>query len=275
MYNIPESHLQSLEEKRMQIKSIRSRLSAYAHSFADVMADRSLINSSLLSASFSFYNALKWFNVFFSFLLFVPVFGSLLSFNLPHMLGFLIMAFLGYATWIFQGITGIPIFEEIRFLTLLHLTLHSFFGMWLEFYNRFPLFDDILHIHGGFFGAVAMFPFILGSTIAWSDLPPKAVKWKVWFSALAIVNMVGVFWEIGEFISDKIFSNYPGYRMAQENSLDDTMLDLIYNNVGASIGILLFWGYLRKSRDLNAFMKKMGRELVVFFELGRKGKRSE
>jgi hypothetical protein len=45
------------------------------------------------------------------------------------MLGYLIMAFLGYSTWIFQGITGVPIYEETRFLILMHLTLHSF--LWL------------------------------------------------------------------------------------------------------------------------------------------------
>ena len=63
--------------------------------------------------------------------------------------------------------------------------------------------------------------------------------------------------------------------MAQENSLNDTMLDLIYNNIGASIGILVFWWYLRKSRDVNAFMEKMGRKLGEFLETGRKRVRTE
>ncbi len=258
-----------------QIRSIMGVLSVYMRSFVDVMSDRSLMNRSLFSSNLSIYRALKWFNIAFSFLLFIPVFASLVSFNLPHLLGYLIMAFLGYATWIFQGITSVPIFEEIRFLALLHLNLHSVFGMWLEFYNRFVIYDDILHIHGGFLGAVAIFPFVLGSSLAWSNLPECAVKWKVWFSALSIVNMFGVFWEIFEFISDRIFRNYPGYRMAQENSLNDTMLDLIYNNIGASIGILVFWWYLRKSRDVNAFMEKMGRKLGEFLETGRKRVRTE
>lgn len=38
-----------------------------------------------------------------------------------------------------QGIIGVPIFEETRFLTLLHLLLNSLFGMWLEFYRNFVL----------------------------------------------------------------------------------------------------------------------------------------
>jgi hypothetical protein len=76
--------------------------------------------------------------------------------------------------------------------------------------------------------------------------------------------MIGVFWEIGEFISDKIFGRYPGYRMAQE-SLNDTMLDLIFNNFGATIGILLFWRYLKRSKDINTFVKDMGNKLGEFF----------
>jgi hypothetical protein len=253
-----------------QIISIVEVLSNYMRSFVDVMSDRSLMNRSLLSSNLNIYKALKWFNIAFSFLLFIPVFASLLSFNLPNLLSYLIMAFLGYATWIFQGITGVPIFEEIRFMALLHFNLHSVFGMWLQFYDRFVLYDDLLHIHGGFIGAVAIFPLALGSSIAWSNLPEHAVKWKVWFSALSIVNMFGVFWEIFEFVSDRIFRNYSGYRMAQENSLNDTMLDLIYNNIGATIGILVIWWYLKNSRDVNAFIEKMGRTLGEFLETGRK-----
>ncbi len=104
-----------------QIRSIMGVLSVYLRSFVDTMSDRSLMNRSLFSSNLNVYRALKWFNIVFSFLLFIPVFASLASFNLPHLLGYLIMAFLGYATWIFQGITGVPIFEEIRFLVLLHL----------------------------------------------------------------------------------------------------------------------------------------------------------
>jgi hypothetical protein len=53
--------------------------------------------------------------------------------------------------------------------------------------------------------------------------------------------------------------------MAQENSLDDTMLDLIYNNIGATIGILVFWWYLKRSKDINTFVKDMGKKLGEFF----------
>lgn len=248
----------------MTARDVLTILGAYARSFGESLVDKPTINKSILSNNIKFYKTLKWINILASFLLFVPVFGSIRDFNLPHMVGYLIMASFGYSTWIFQGITGVPIYEETRFLTLLHLTLHSFFGIWLEFYNNFPLFDDFLHCFGGFWGGFSLFPFIFGSAIAWSNLPPKAVEWKVWLSGMSIVNMIGVFWEIGEFISDKIFGGYPGYRMAQE-SLDDTMLDLIFNNFGATIGILLFWWYLKRSKDINTFVRDMGNKLGEFF----------
>ena len=249
----------------MTPKNVIEILGAYARSFGETLIDRPTINKSILTGSVRIYKILKWTNIVCSFLLFVPVFASIGDFNLPHIIGYFVIAFLGYSTWIFQGITGVPVFEETRFLTLLHLVLHSFFGVWLEFYNNFARFDDFLHIFGGFWGGCLLFPFIFGSAIAWSNLPPRAIKWKVWLSGIAIVNMAGVFWEIAEFVSDKIFGGYPGYRMAQENSLNDTMTDLIYNNIGATIGILLFWSYLRKSADINAFMGNMGKKLDEFF----------
>lgn len=250
----------------MTLKHVLTIFGAYAHSFGEALIDKPIINKSILSSNINFYKTLKWINIIASFILFVPVFGSIRDFNLPHMINYLIMAFFGYSTWIFQSVTGVPIYEETRFLTLLHLTFHSFFGMWFGFYNNFVFFDDILHIFGGFWGGFALFPFIFGSSIVWTHLPPKAIKWKVWLSGLSIVNLIGVFWEIIEYISDKIFAGYPGYRLAQENSLDDTMLDIIYNNVGATIGILVFWWYLKRSKDINTFVKDVGKKLGEFFE---------
>jgi hypothetical protein len=43
------------------------------------------------------------------------------------------------------------------------------------------------------------------------------------------------------------------------------MLDLIFNNFGATIGILLFWWYLKRSKDINTFVRDMGNKLGEFF----------
>ncbi|WP_233488406.1 hypothetical protein [Petrotoga sp. 9PW.55.5.1] len=87
---------------------------------------------------------------------------------------------------------------------------------------------------------------------------------KVFIITLSIVMTLGVFWEISEFISDLMFRGYPGYRLAQEDSLFDTMTDFIGNFIGAIIGINLFWATLKKinkTRDMDSLLERIGKAL--------------
>ncbi|MFA7569471.1 MAG: hypothetical protein WCY40_06355, partial [Defluviitoga tunisiensis] len=61
-----------------------------------------------------------------------------------------------------------------------------------------------------------------------------------------------------------IFRNYPGYRLAQEDSLFDTMTDFIANLIGTITGLGVFWMTLKKlnkSRDMDSLFERMGKAL--------------
>jgi len=226
------------------------------------------VKETLFSSNTRFFVFFRWMNLFFSFVALVPVIASIVNFNLPHFLGYLLSFLLIDFIWVFEWVTKSTIFEEIRFFSIMQITLHSFFGVWLGFYANYPIFDDILHITGGMWLVSFLFPLVLGSELVWSRSISKTLLFKIFIYMFSIVAMMGVFWEIGEFISDLIFSNYEGYRFAQKG-LIDTMSDLIENQIGAIIGLFLFWktlNKLNKSRDIYNLLEKISLALRRFFQ---------
>ncbi|MGM0641589.1 MAG: hypothetical protein ACQESN_09235 [Thermotogota bacterium] len=227
------------------------------------------VKETLFSSNTKFFVFFRWANMFFSFVALIPVIHSAINFNLPHFLGYLLSFLLIDFIWVFEWVTKSTIFEEIRFFSILQITLHSFFGMWLGFYNSYPLFDDILHITGGMWLVSFLFPLVLGSELIWSRTISKTLLFKIYIYMFSIVAMIGVFWEIGEFTSDLIFGDYEGYRMAQEESLTDTMSDLIENQIGAVLGLFIYWQTLKKlneKRDVYILLEKISLALRNFFE---------
>ena len=227
------------------------------------------VKETLFSSNTKFFVFFRWMNLFFSFVALIPVIHSAINFNLPHFLGYLLSFLLIDFIWVFEWVTKSTIFEEIRFFSILQITLHSFFGMWLGFYNSYPIFDDILHITGGMWLVSFLFPLVLGSELIWSRTISKTLLFKIYIYMFSIVAMIGVFWEIGEFTSDLIFRGYEGYRVAQEGSLTDTMSDLIENQIGAVIGLFIYWQTLKKlneKRDVYKLLEKISLALRNFFQ---------
>ncbi|MFD3155318.1 hypothetical protein ACFIJ5_00220 [Haloimpatiens sp. FM7330] len=207
------------------------------------------------------YYALRRMNSIIAFLIFIPIIvSSIKSIKTPYLISYCISAIFIYGTWIFERTTKSIILEEGRFFIIIQVLLHSFFGTWLGFYSRFNYYDDILHILGGICLAVVIFPYVLGEELIWSNRKNTFLIYKVNIIIYGLVNTLGVFWEIGEFCSDLIFKKYPGYRLAQEGSLFDTMTDLIYDNIGAIIGICILWRItikLNKQRNMSEVFKKL------------------
>lgn len=110
-----------------------------------------------------------------------------------------------------------------------------FLGEVFNFYERFWWWDIILHgtsaIGFGIIGFLFIFYLFQGDKYA---APP----WALGFIAFCFAVAVGAVWEIFEFGMDQVF----GLNM-QKSGLVDTMTDLIVDCVGATIGGVsgFFW----------------------------------
>jgi len=112
-----------------------------------------------------------------------------------------------------------------------------FLGEALDFYERYWWWDIALHggsaIGFGLLGFLFIFMLFEGNRYA---APPAAVS----FFAFCFAVAIGSSWEIFEFGMDQIF----GLNM-QKSGLVDTMSDLIVDAVGATLGALAGFFYLK------------------------------
>ena len=109
--------------------------------------------------------------------------------------------------------------------------LHSFFANYLSFIVYIPGMTMCLHILGGILLTFISMPIFYSIELKYSTLTKKGLRLKVDIATFNFVNASGVMWEIAEFIADLVFVDVPGYRLAQEGSLFDTMTDLIENDI--------------------------------------------
>ncbi len=128
---------------------------------------------------------------------------------------------------------------ELEFLIVLQLHLHTFWGVWLRFYDSHWFWDDLLHLKGtlivSFLGFYAAYALQVGGRIRLS------------FTLLALFtvvfgNALGAWWEIVEFVVDKTLHKNTQY------GLDNTMIDLIHNAIGSLLAAALGWAYVRFTR---------------------------
>ncbi len=129
-----------------------------------------------------------------------------------------------------------------------------YLGEVLDFYEKYWWWDTLLHgfsaIGLGLVGFIFVFILFEGNRYA-------APHWALAFIAFCISISIGVLWEVFEFGMDQIF----GLNM-QKSGLLDTMGDFIINIVGAIIGALAGFGYLRGrdhkglSRIIDEFVTK-------------------
>jgi hypothetical protein len=112
-----------------------------------------------------------------------------------------------------------------------------FLGEAFDFYDRFWWWDILMHgfsaIGFGLAGFVFIFALFEGDRYA-------APAWAIAFISLTFAIAIGAMWEIFEFTMDAVF----GVNM-QKSGLNDTMQDLMVDTVGASIGALAGFGFLK------------------------------
>ncbi|WP_299201635.1 hypothetical protein [uncultured Tateyamaria sp.] len=178
--------------------------------------------------------------------------GVLLAASLVALVvGFWELAFVALLT---LGLCMAPLFLASRYsitvpfpfliATTLFISGSIFMGEAFGFYERVWWWDLALHgssaIGFGLIGFLFIFMLFEGDRYA---APPVAIA----FLSFCLAVTVGSLWEIFEYAMDSIF----GLNM-QKSGLDDTMGDLIVNGIGAIIGAVSGYFYL-KGRERRLF----------------------
>lgn len=133
---------------------------------------------------------------------------------------------------------------EIELVLLLILISDVTFGQLLNFYDRLIYFDKVLHYHNSmmmaFLGFLLIYALYFTGKLKISPLSGGVV-------ILFVTLGIGGFWEILEYLSDKIFAT--GAQGSPIMSpFDDTMWDLIVNFFGGIVGAVFGSIYIRYSK---------------------------
>ena len=156
-------------------------------------------------------------------------------------LGFVALATFALATAPAILASRLNITLPVPFLaaTTLFIFASVFLGEAFDFYERVWWWDIALHgasaVGFGLIGFLFIFMLFEGDRFA---APPSALA----FIAFCLAMTAGAIWEIFEYAMDLTF----GLQM-QKTGLDDTMSDLMIDGVGAFIGALSGYIYLKGS----------------------------
>jgi len=138
---------------------------------------------------------------------------------------------------VFEERLGVKLPMTFAAMVVIFLFATLFLGEVGDFYERYWWWDVVLHsgsaIGFGLIGFVLVFMLFEGDRFA---APPLALA----FLSFSIAVSIGAIWEIFEFVMDSTF----GMNM-QKSGLIDTMWDLIVDTIGASVGAMAGYFYLR------------------------------
>ena len=132
---------------------------------------------------------------------------------------------------------GVRLPRSFLALSALFIFGTVFLGEVANFYERYWWWDIVLHfgsaVSFGLFAFLLIFMLFEGDRYA---APP----WAIAFLSGCVAVAIGAVWEIFEFAMDQTF----GLNM-QKSGLVDTMWDLIVDTLGAAIGGLTGFAYLK------------------------------
>lgn len=181
------------------------------------------------------------------------------------------LAFIAVATFV---LSLLPVFFASRFGLKLPTSFFAaivvfvfatiFLGEAFDFYDRYWWWDILLHSGSamgfGLLGVIFMMMLFQGDRYA---APP----WAIAFFGFCFAMTVGAVWEIFEFAMDQNF----GLNM-QKSGLVDTMWDLIVDALGASVGALAGFLYLKGQEvpGLGSAIREFVRDNRHFFRKERR-----
>lgn len=148
---------------------------------------------------------------------------------------------------------------ELDLLITLSLFLHTFMGEGLDFYKRVWIWDNILHFYGS--AVVGLLAFVTVYTLHYTKKLRLTLPLIAFFT-ITIAMAAGGIWEICEFAIDKLFTK------ATQDSLDDTMWDMVLDLTGAVLIAGLGLLYVKYS-NIGA-RKRLARPMGEVFGLGHR-----
>ena len=128
---------------------------------------------------------------------------------------------------------------ELDFLITLSLFLHTFLGEGMDFYQKYEIWDQLLHLYGG--GVVALLGFVIVYTLHYTRKVRLSIPMIGFFTVIFALG-VGGLWEIGEYSIDTVFNKHT------QDGLDDTMVDMIDDLIGGLVIAFIGMIYVRYSR---------------------------
>ncbi len=129
---------------------------------------------------------------------------------------------------------------EVNFLIALSLFLHIAGYSYQWYADLYPYYDKIAHFIASI--TISLLGFLTVFLLdRFSCL--RMQKWQIFFFIIMFTLALGAIWEIWEYMLDTLFSSFLGEPL--QHGLDDTMLDLIFDLVGALIVAVLGTWYLK------------------------------
>ncbi|NCN52360.1 hypothetical protein GW943_00935 [Candidatus Parcubacteria bacterium] len=148
----------------------------------------------------------------------------------------------------------LPFELDLAIVSFIFLSL--FLGSLRNFYERFSLWDSILHFQSGILLGIVGFVMVY---ILNEKSPTKLVMSPIFISLFSVCFSLAlaVVWEVYEYAADSWF----GYTM-QESGLPDTMGDLIVNGVGALIVAVVAFVWMKRRQRLPFAPKKFKKYIL-------------
>ena len=139
----------------------------------------------------------------------------------------------------------------LNFLIAFSLFLHiwGFVGGWYD--TLYPFYDKFGHFIGSFTIALLGFTSVL---IIDRHTKVELTNKSIIFFVIIFTLAVGTIWEIGEFSIDKILGT------TAQDSLDDTMIDLVFDLIGGVVAGGIGYVKLRKGKEkfIDFLLKDIG-----------------
>ena len=125
---------------------------------------------------------------------------------------------------------------ELDLLITLAIFFHIFFGEALLFYEKFWMWDKIMHLFST--AVISMLAFMIVYTLHFTRRLRLTIP-LVGFFTITFAIFVGACWEILEFIVDHLFDT------SAQKGLSDTMWDLINDFIAGVVVAVLGMFYVR------------------------------